>query len=154
MLDRWNTRGWDDLFDGMNQLRSVMDRMLEPGWTGSAADPTMSFFAGGWPQINLADEGTRLVLTALVPGMARDDIQLTLANDVLTLKGERKLRAPEGYVSHRREREAQRFTRSVTLPCHIDPERVSASMTDGVLTVSLEKVERAKPRQISVESAV
>lgn len=155
MLRQWNTatRGWDDLFDGMSQLRNLMDAMLEAGPADGAAAQRLSFFGGAWPQINVADEGARLVVTAQVPGLAREDLKLTLADDVLTLRGERKLETPEGYAVHRREREAQRFTRSISLPCHVNADSVSASLREGVLTVSMDKAEHAKPRQIAVQSS-
>ena len=148
MLNSWNsTLGQlDAVFAGLNDLRSIVERTLADG-------SSASFFAGSWPRLNLIDEGSRFVLYAEVPGMTRDDIKLTLTEDTLTMRGERGVAAPEGYVAQRQERIPVSFTRSVRLPCAVDLEAVSAKVRDGILAVSLDKAAQAKPRQISVASA-
>jgi len=156
MFKPWNSTmsQFDALFNELNDLRSYVERTLDRGYP-EMQTPALgsSFFAGNWPQLNLADEGTRLLLTADVPGMSREDIKLTLTEDVLTLRGTRKVNAPEGYVAQRQERMPVTFTRSISMPCRVNMEAVSATVRDGILTVSLEKAEQAKPRQISVASA-
>jgi HSP20 family protein len=154
MLNTWNATysPFDTLFSGLNDLRSYVERTLEQGYPAITPTPGSTFFAGTWPRMNLSDEGTRLVLTAEVPGMSREEIKLTLTDDILTLRGERAVNAPEGYKAHRQERMPVSFTRSVSLPCRVNLEAVSANVRDGVLTVSLDKAEQAKPRQISVAS--
>ena len=156
MLNTWNANlsPFDALFRELNDLRNYVENTLDQGFAGMLTPELgASFFAGTWPRMNLADEGARLVLKAEVPGMGRDEIKLTLTEDVLTLRGERRLAAPGGYAAHRQERVPASFTRSVSLPCRVNMEGVSASVRDGILTVSLDKAEQAKPRQISVESS-
>jgi HSP20 family protein len=99
------------------------------------------------------DTGNALLVTADVPGLSHKDIDLELDKGTLKISGERKVSAPEGYAVHRQERGSMKFSRSFTLPALIDPEKVSATVKDGVLTVNLEKSAAAKPRQIAVKSA-
>jgi HSP20 family protein len=156
MLTRWNT-GWsdfDEMFSAMNQLRSYMDRVLEDGFHGRIADGrVLPFYAGTWPRTNLVDAGANLVLTAEVPGLSENDIKLTLNQEVLTISGERKVQAPEGYSAHRQERATVSFSRSFTLPCRVNAERTTASVKNGILTVTIEKAADAMPRQIVVKAA-
>jgi HSP20 family protein len=150
MLTRWNT-GWkefDEMFSTMNQLRRYMDSVFDGG---QARSPEGGPWASSvWPRTNLTDAGGSLVVTAEVPGLSEKDIQLTLNQDVLNISGERKVEAPRGYSAHRQERRPVTFARSFALPCKVDPERVSAAVKNGILTVTLEKAADAMPRQIKV----
>lgn len=156
MLTRWNT-GWselDEMFSSMNQLRTQMDRMFEDASSGRyTATRALPLYGGTWPRANLIDSGSKLMLTAEVPGMTDQDIQLTLNQDILHISGQRKIQAPAGYSVHRQERAAVNFSRSFALPCSVNPESASASVKDGVLTVTLEKAPDAMPRQIAVKAA-
>lgn len=149
----WND--WDDMFSAMNQLRSSMDRVFEDQPTGRAWSPRapLPTFGGAWPRANLADNGSALIVTAEVPGLSERDVKLSLNQDVLTLAGERKTVVPEGYLNHRQERPMMQFSRSFSLPCAVDPDRATASVKDGILTVTLEKAKEAQPRQISVKAS-
>jgi HSP20 family protein len=99
------------------------------------------------------DAGGNLVLEADVPGMTQKDLRLTVNESTLTLEGERKSDAPEGYSVHRQERGALRFSRSFTLPVKTDSERCEATVKDGVLIVKLPKAKEAQPRQIEVRAS-
>lgn len=155
MLTRWNT-GWsdfDDMFAAMNQLRSYMDRVFEDAFGSRFSDGrALPFTAGSWPRANLIDAGSSLILTAEVPGLSDKDLKLTLNQEVLTITGERKAQAPEGYSAHRQERPAVKFSRSFALPCRVDADRTSATVKNGILTVTLAKAADAMPRQIAVKA--
>lgn len=155
MLTRWNA-GWnqfDEMFAAMNQLRTYMDRVFEDTLGGRLADGrALPFQAGTWPRVNLVDAGASLVVTAEVPGLSDKDVELTLNQDVLTISGERKVTAPEGYSVHRQERPAVRFSRSFALPCRVNPDEATASVKDGILTVTLAKSPDALPRQIAIKA--
>jgi HSP20 family protein len=155
MLTRWNS-GWsdfEDMFATLNQLRSYMDRVFEGAFGSRLADGLpLPFSSGTWPRANLIDAGSNLVVTAEVPGLSEKDIKLTLNQEVLTISGERKVQPPEGYSAHRQERAAVTFSRSFALPCAVNAERASASVKDGILTVTLEKAAEAMPRQIAVKA--
>jgi HSP20 family protein len=109
---------------------------------------------GTWlPTVDIYEtEGREIVLKAEVPGLKREDINLTVENSTLTLKGER--RREDGVKDeryHRIERTYGAFSRSFTLPNTVDGTRVRAEYRDGVLTVTLPLCEEARPRQIQVE---
>jgi HSP20 family protein len=92
------------------------------------------------------------VIKAELPDMKREDINVTVENDVLTLKGERKADVdPASDQYHRVERYYGSFTRSFVLPSTVDASRISASYRDGVLTLRIPQREEAKPRQIEVQ---
>lgn len=154
-MTRWNT-GWnefDDMFSILNDVRRRMDRAFDDA-LGSDPDGRRGIAARAmWPRANLVDAGSKLVITAEVPGLSERDVKLTLNQGVLTIAGERKVEAPEGYSVHRRERSDLNFTRSFALPCRVDADRATASVKNGILTVALEKAADAMPRQISVSSA-
>jgi len=156
MQTRWN-QGWneyDEMFSTMSQLRNYMERMFGEDSEGRTREgPLFAGFAATWPRANLIDKGETLALTAEVPGMTEKDIKLSLNQDVLTLEGERKVDSPKGYSTHRQERPAVQFSRSFTLPCLVNPDRATATVRNGLLTVTLEKATEALPRKISVKAS-
>jgi len=156
MITRWNT-GWNEfeqMFSAMNELRTRMDRMFEDAFGGWRSDGgELAFQVGTWPRANLIDAGSGLVVTAEVPGLTDKDIKLSLNQDVLSISGERQVKAPEGYSAHRQERPAVRFSRSFALPCRVNPEKATAAVKNGILTVTLEKAADAMPRQIAVKAS-
>jgi HSP20 family protein len=133
-------------FDLLDEVRRQMDRVWEDFDAPSASAPV------AWPRLNLFDTGAALVVEADVPGLTEKDIELTLDDGVLTLAGERKLAAPEGYTPRRQERAAFKFSRSVALPSRVDAEKTLAVVKDGVLTITLAKAPEARPRQIAVKA--
>jgi HSP20 family protein len=158
MLTRFSD--FDRTFAVMDQLRRRMDRLFddyEPARSHDALGATRTGDAerlwarSRWPQLSLADAGANLVLKVEVPGLSEKDVQLSIHQEVLTLSGERKSDTPEGYYVHRQERAPIKFARSFTLPCKVDPEKSSAALKDGVLTITLVKAPEAQPRQIAVK---
>jgi HSP20 family protein len=150
----------DRTFTVMDQLRRRMDRLFdeyEPArprdaLRGNLADEAdRSLYRGRFPRLTLSDAGSSLLLRAEVPGLSEKQIQLSIHQDVLTMSGERSSDAPEGYVAHRQERMPIKFGRTFTLPCKVDPEKSTATLKNGVLTVTLAKAPEAQPRQIAVK---
>ena len=101
----------------------------------------------------LADvDGVRIALE--LPGLRPEDVKLTIENDTLTVRGEKKQSAEEKTTkAHRYERSYGAFERSFTLPNTVDGERVAAKFEHGVLTVTLPRAERTKPKEIAVKIA-
>lgn len=141
----------------MDEWRRRMDRAFgdfpAPFAPAGSFDDPWSLSEATWPRVNLYDTGPSYLLTAEVPGLTTKDIQIQLENDVLTLSGERKVETPKGYTAHRRERSSLSFTRSFTLPSKVDPEKVTATLKDGVLQLEMAKTPEAQPRQIAIRSS-
>jgi HSP20 family protein len=153
MLSRFSDL--ENTFALMDELRRRMDHVWEdfdPSWQGTTAPSPRTLSASSWPRINVYDGGSNFVLKADVPGLSDKDVQVTLNESGLSISGERKVAAPEGYSAHRQERNHVRFSRSLTLPCKVDPEHTTASVKNGVLTITLAKAPEAQPRQITVRA--
>jgi HSP20 family protein len=102
--------------------------------------------------INLTEDKDAYYIRAELPGVKSDELDIQATGNTVSLSGERKI--PEennGAKYHRREREAGKFSRMVSLSTEIDPAKVDASLTNGILKVVLPKSELAKPRQITVK---
>jgi len=142
---------WDRTLAVMDELRRRMGLYLEEQ-DGIAPPPGASLYgeAGSWPQVNVFDEGNSLVFKADIPGLSEKDIEVSIHQDTLTLSGERKKPDGSGYMVHRQERRALRFSRSFALPCPIDAEKAQANVCDGVLTITLAKIPEAQPKRIAV----
>lgn len=152
MLSRFSD--FETPFTLMDELRRRMDNVwddFDPSWERSKSSPR-PFAAPAWPPINLYDAGSNLVLRADVPGLSDKEVSVTLHDGGLSISGERKVAPPEGYSTHRQERGHIKFSRSVTLPCKVNPEQAAASVKNGVLTITLAKTPEAQPRQITVRA--
>jgi HSP20 family protein len=137
----------DGAFQWMDDIRRRMDQVWFDG------DELGLLDGSGALRARLRDAGSEYVVTAEVPGLGEKDVEVTLHQDVLTLRGERKADAPEGYRAHRQERASTRFSRSFALPVKVDAEKVTARVRNGLLTVTLPKVPESQPRQIAVRPA-
>jgi HSP20 family protein len=113
-------------------------------------------WAGVFPAMNVTQDANNFYVRAELPGVKVDDLDISAVNRTLTVKGHRPStieNAEAGASYHRRERGGGEFSRSVTLPADFDNERVEARLTNGLLTLTLPKPEKAKPRRITVKSA-
>ena len=151
MLNRFDE--FEHPFTALDMLRRRMDRLFDEVQPGREAGRDVErLWSGRFPRLTFADAGAGLVLEADLPGLGEKDVQLSIHQDVLTLGGERRQEAPPGVVVHRQERRPVRFSRSFTLPCKVDPEKSTASLKNGVLTLTLAKATEAQPRQIAVKA--
>ena len=135
-------------FAELDRMRRQLDQ-----WFGDEETPYRHVHAGVFPLINLTEDKDNYYVRAELPGVKADelDIQATASN--LSISGERKIELEnEGAKYHRREREAGKFSRLVELPDEIDPDKVTAKLDNGILSVIVAKAEIAKPKQISISS--
>lgn len=155
MLNRFTD--FERTFATMDELRRRMDWLFEEHEAAPRAQLRGEFDASGravaGPRMHIFDVGKALLIKADLPGFTEKDLQISLNQDVLTLSGERKAEALEGYTVHRKERKEARFSRSFTLPSKVDPEQTSAVLKNGVLTLTLNKVTEAQPRKIAVTAS-
>lgn len=105
-----------------------------------------------YPACDVFEDKEAVKIVAELPGVKPEDVKLSLENNVLTIRGEKKQQAEERSERvHRYERSYGSFERSFALPSTVDPEQISADYRNGILTVSVPKAERAKPREIPVK---
>jgi HSP20 family protein len=135
---------------GFDDLRREMDALLGRFATGSRPAPR----GGVFPPVNLYESEDAYVLTAELPGVAPEDIEVSLEGDSVALRGERRIEHPtdRGANAHRLERQAGSFRRSFQLPTHIDADKVEAVHKNGVLMLQLPKKPEHKPRQVAVRA--
>ncbi len=136
-LDRWSS------------LRDDLDALFEVPFL-SGSDRQGQLLNGWAPALDLYQNSDNVVAQVELPGMRKEDIEISLHDGTLTVAGERKIESPEGSSAERSERRVGKFRRSVTLPVRVDSNKVSASYRDGILTITLPKAEEAKPKQIQI----
>lgn len=135
---------WNDLLS----LQDELQRMLQS---------PVSFFRepsarGVFPPLNVFRGPDGLIIRAEIPGVESGDVNVTADGRRLTIAGERKPTRSDSGGYHRRERPYGKFSRTVTLPEDIDGARTTASLRNGVLTLTIPQHEAAKPRRIEVAS--
>lgn len=140
-------------YDPFRELRNLQDEMTRL-FTGvqPSGYRREEMLNGAWsPKVDIFENKESLVLEAELPGMKRDDFELTIENNVITLKGERNFeKKTENDNYHRVERSYGSFTRSFTLPNTVSAEGAKAEFKDGILHVSLPKREETKARKIEI----
>lgn len=140
-------------YDPFRELRGLQDEMTRLfAGVAPANSNREDMLHGAWmPKVDIFENKENLVLEAELPGMNRDDFELSFENNVLTLKGERKFeKKTEGDNYHRVERSYGEFTRSFTLPQTVTVDGVKAEFNNGILHVTLPKREETKARKIEV----
>ena len=147
-LTRWEP------FRELSTMRNVMDRFFDepffdaPHMWGRQGE-------GFSAPLDIIEEQDHYLVKASVPGIDPNDVEITLTDNVLTLKGETKSEGETNEKNyHVRERRWGNFSRTVTLPMGVDSEKVEATHENGVLTLRLPKTESAKPKRITVKPTV
>jgi HSP20 family protein len=125
-----------------------MDRLSEAFDTG--ATPTLP--AGVFPLIKLTEDQDGYCVKAEIPGVKSDALEIHASAKSLSISGERVIEAEGNEIKyHRKEREAGKFSRMISLPDDVDAGKIDANLKDGILTISLPKAEAVRPRQITVK---
>jgi HSP20 family protein len=108
--------------------------------------------AEGTQLAQLDDKGGEFELKVELPGVAKDNVELSVTGDNVFVSASRDVEAPKGYTAHRRERASYKFEHAWRLPVPVDSEKAIAELHDGILTVKLPKSPNAQPRQIAVKA--
>ncbi len=131
-------------------FRRLFEDLFE-GWEGERGLPELWAEGRVVPAIDVTEDADGLTLTAEIPGMTKEDLEVTVDNGVLTLKGEkREEETTEGADYHRVERRYGHFERRIRLPEYVDTEKIHATYQDGVLKLHMPKGEAAKARSIQI----
>lgn len=144
-----------DLFREMDNMSREMETLFGTLGFGRGIEPWLLSPVNlrGYPRLDVAEETDHFTVTALIPGIEPQELEMSVMGNTLTLAGERKTEAPEQVTWHRRERGVGKFLRTVDLPAEIDADRVAAEIRDGVLTVTLPKAAAAKPKRIAITAS-
>jgi len=149
-LIRWNpTQDFLPMPSDMLGMQREINRMFDSFFRGSLADADE---LTAWsPSVDVAERENECVVKVELPGVQRDDVKITLQDNMLTIRGEKKQEKESKDASyHRVERTYGSFQRTFTLPTAVKADKVDANYKDGILTITLPKAEEAKARQIEV----
>jgi HSP20 family protein len=128
-------------FSRLSSLQDELDRLFESPLTGWA------------PALDVHEDKDSFVVRTELPGLKREDIDVSLHEGALVISGERKVeKVEEGVEVHRQERYYGKFQRALTLPTPVAADKIKAQYNDGILTVTLPKVEEAKPKRIDISA--
>lgn len=136
-------------FGRLSDLRDEIDRLFDSPLTELTR--TSQLLSGWTPALDVYEEKDSFVVKSELPGMKKEDIEVSFHDGSLSISGERKSETKhEDAEVYRAERYFGRFQRSVSLPATVNPDKVKAAYKDGVLTITLPKTEEAKPKRIDV----
>jgi len=146
---------WDpfrDLTSIQDEINQMFDRVFgRRATTGRESGPTAASWA---PAVDISERQDAYVVTAEIPGVKPEELEVTLDDGLLTIQGERRMEEESSDRQyHRVERRYGAFRRSITLPSQVMADAIEANYSDGVLQVVVPKAESAKPRKISVQPA-
>ena len=133
---------WHDVMNLERGLGSVLDAFPLPSFNWRAND---------LPNISFAEGGDQSTLIVELPGVNKEDVKISVEDGLLTISGERRApELPEGARWIRSESMAGKFVRTLELPHPVDPQAISAELSNGLLRVVLPKAEAARPREITI----
>ena len=147
-LVRWNQSRDLNPLGEFERLQDEINKLFKLDYPGSSGlfDRTIS------PAIDVIEKAESVVVRCDMPGIRKEDLELSLARNVLTLKGEKKSdKKKDKEKSYRNETWSGTFQRTISLPDSVDPEKVNATLQDGVLEITIAKREDVRPRQIDVK---
>ena len=134
----------------IKRLRQEMNRTFNSLFTSGAAFPVTGVF----PPANITEDNDNMYVRAELPGVEVKDLDISIEENKLTIRGERKIAPASKEVNyHRREREAGVFRRTIALPVRIAVDKVTAECKDGILKIILPKAEEAKLKKIEIRSS-
>jgi len=147
-ITRFNNPSLSDVQTLQHRLGRLLDEAFQ-GWPNREDNSALMAWV---PPVDVLEDKDAVQISVELPGVKADDVKISLENSVLTIRGEKRQTAEEKTEHvHRYERSYGVFERSFTVPSTVDADHIQASYDLGVLTVRLPKVEKAKPRQITVK---
>ena len=137
--------------DGGEVAQRMFNRLFDQTFNAWPFGEEATLTSSWVPVCDIFEDKDGIRIVAEIPGVNPEDVKLSLENNTLTIRGEKKQATEEKAEHvHRYERSYGVFERSFSLPTTVDPEKVEANYSNGLLTISLPKVERARPREIQV----
>lgn len=136
---------FSDTFDALFALQQALEGRLESDWL---RDATAS--RGPFPPINVFQRGDDFVAIVELPGVSKDNLEIQAKENTIRIAGKKAVSYGQGISVHRRERVGGEFDRTLTLPVQINPDRITAEYSDGVLVIFVPRAESDKPRAIKI----
>jgi HSP20 family protein len=147
----WRGRNFTTPFWELERMRKYMENAYSALATG--VNQFRRNYTGVFPLVNLAEDDEKVYLTAELPGIDPQSLDLSIKSDTLTIKGSKKTDISGTEVNyHRRERDSGSFSRSLTLPVKIQADSIEAVFKNGILTVTMPKAAEAKAHQINIQN--
>lgn len=134
-----------DPIDALFRLQRDLEGRLASGWLGDATSGM-----GAFPPINIFQQGHDFVAIVELPGVDKNNLELEAKQNTIRLRGRKVIDYGDQVSLHRRERVAGTFDRTITVPVHIDAERVKAEYRDGILALYIPRAESDKPKAIKI----
>ncbi|HVO66424.1 MAG TPA: Hsp20/alpha crystallin family protein [Syntrophales bacterium] len=135
----------------MDPLRELQRLQRDINRTFSGFDSLLA--VREYPALNVLQSGQDIIVTAELPGINPDKLNISVVNDSLTLSGSRDPEVlKESEVYHRQERNYGHFSRTINLPFAVDTDKVDASYKKGILTITLPRAEKEKPKKITIKA--
>ena len=134
-----------DPFEALFNLQRALEGRLASDWL---RDQTTS--QGPFPPINMFQQGEDILAIIELPGIEKNSLNIQVKENTIRIAGKKSVAYPEGVSIHRRERVSGEFDRTLSLPLHLDPDRIKAEYRDGILALFLPRSERDKPRSIKI----
>ncbi len=145
-IERWEP------FRELATLRDMINRVFEETWTRLGRLPTAVELLG--PPVDLSETDTEIIVKAAVPGLKPEDLEVSVDDGLLTIRGEvREEKREEGARHYYRELRYGRFERSIRLPAPVDESRAEAKLEQGILTIRLPKTQPSARRTIKIQTA-
>jgi HSP20 family protein len=137
---------FSDPFEALLAIQRALDARKESDWMGSSTTGM-----GGFPPINIFQQGYDFVAIVELPGVDKKDLEIEVKENAIRISGKKTINYDEGASMHRRERVWGVFDRTLSVPIQINPDAVKAEYTDGVLTLFIPRAESDKPRSIQIK---
>ncbi len=138
-----------DVFSDLVTIQKEMNKLFTNFWNDDLETGPLSTW---YPSVDITEGKDHFVVKAELPGVSKNDVKITLQENVLTIAGEKKQESEsKDHNRHRIERNYGSFTRAFRLPSLVKPDKIDANYKDGVLTITLPKAEEAKTKEIEIK---
>ncbi len=136
---------FSDPFEALLNIQRALDRSRLSNWPGHTTSSH-----GSYPPVNVFQQGEDLVVTAELPGVKKEDLEISIKRNQLRISGKKEVKLDDDLSIHRRERSSGSFDRTFNLPLEIDADQVKAELQDGVLALFLPRAEKDKAKSIPI----
>ncbi len=136
---------FSDPFEALLNIQRALDQSQYSDWFGLSTTSR-----GAFPPVNVFQQDDNLVVIAEMPGVKKEDIEISIKRDQLRIAGKRDIKYGDKISTHRQERRGGKFDRTFTLPLEIEADQVKAEYRDGLLALHLPRAEKDRPKRVEI----